>query len=128
MTGNSQFSSSSVPCTGNRKAKIVDGSFVVVAGKGSIVISPFFTLKNVIHVPLSLYNLLSVNQITLDLRCRVICLSSHCEFQDLASGTMIGNARNNNGIYMFNVDSLLGLQDQKTCFNSIFTSRNSDIM
>ncbi|XP_073121790.1 uncharacterized protein [Henckelia pumila] len=111
MTGSSQLFSSYIPCAGNQRVKIVDGSLASVAGKGTVVISPFLTLKNVLHVPPLSYNLLSISKLTFDLKCRVIFLSSHCEFQDLASGTMIGNARQDGGLYSLAAQSFLGSRD-----------------
>lgn len=93
MTGTSEFFSSYTPCAGNQKVKIADGSFAVVAGKGTVSISPFLNLKDVLHVPHLSYNLLSISKLTFDHNCRVNFWASRCEFQDLISGEMIGGAK-----------------------------------
>ncbi|KAI5433313.1 hypothetical protein KIW84_020553 [Lathyrus oleraceus] len=49
MTDESTLFSSYSPCAGNQKIKIAYGSFSAIAGKGSIVLSPMLTLKNVLH-------------------------------------------------------------------------------
>lgn len=36
MTGTTQFFTAYVPCAGNKKVKIVDGTFVLIAGKETI--------------------------------------------------------------------------------------------
>ncbi|WJX71431.1 hypothetical protein P8452_55427 [Trifolium repens] len=49
MTSESTLFSSYSPCAGNQKIKVADGSFSAIAGKGSVVLSPMLTLKNVLH-------------------------------------------------------------------------------
>lgn len=93
MTGSSKLFSSYSPCAGNQRVKIVDGTFLVIVGKGSIVISPNFVLHNVLHVPKISCNLLSVSKLTLDQNCQAKFSSSDCHFQYLTTGRMIGNAR-----------------------------------
>ena len=61
MTGNSQLFSSYIPCAGNQKVKIANGSLATVVGKGTITISPSLVLKNVLHIPHLSYNLLSIS-------------------------------------------------------------------
>ena len=64
-----KFFSSYLPCSGKQKIKVADGSFSLVAGEGSIHISPTLTLHSVFHVPYLNYNLLSIGKITKDLNC-----------------------------------------------------------
>ena len=71
MTGTSELFSSYTPCAENQKVKIVDGSFATVVGKGTIIVSPSLTLKNVLHVPHLTYNLISVRKLALDFNCQV---------------------------------------------------------
>lgn len=66
MTGSSKLFSSYKPCVGNKKIKIANGSFSAIAGKGSVFISPFLTLYNVLHVPNLSCNLLFISKITHD--------------------------------------------------------------
>ena len=101
MTSCSQLFSSYHPCVGNKKIKVANGSFSVIAGIGSIRISSFLTLHNVLHVPNLSCNLLSISKITLDLQYCVNFYPSHCEFQELVSGRTIGSARAIGGLYVF---------------------------
>ena len=71
MTSYSLLFTSHSPSAGNRKIKIVDGSFSAIAGSGSIKISPSITLENVLHVPKLSCNLLSISQLSRDLKCKV---------------------------------------------------------
>ncbi|KAG6503226.1 hypothetical protein ZIOFF_031949 [Zingiber officinale] len=102
MTGISQYFSSYTPSAGNQKIKIAYGSFATVAGKGLVPISQSITLKDVLHVPTLSCNLLSISKFTHDHNCRANFCSSHCEFQDLTSGKMIGDAKQDGGLYLFN--------------------------
>ncbi|WMV18963.1 hypothetical protein MTR67_012348 [Solanum verrucosum] len=52
---------------GNKKVKVVDGSFSAVAGKGTIKLTPFLTLVDVLHVPKLSHNLLSISKLTQNL-------------------------------------------------------------
>jgi hypothetical protein len=63
MTGDSTLFSSYSPCAGNHKIKIADGSFSAIAGKGSVVLSPSLTLKDVLHVPNLSCSLMSVSKL-----------------------------------------------------------------
>ena len=62
MTWSSKLFSSYIPCAGNQRVKIVDGSF-------PIVISLVLTLHNVLHVPKLSCNLLSISKLTADQNC-----------------------------------------------------------
>jgi len=70
MTGESTLFSSYSPCAGNQKIKVADGSFSAVAGKGSVVLSPVNTLKNVLHVLNLSCNLMSVSKLAQDTNCQ----------------------------------------------------------
>ncbi|WJX66879.1 hypothetical protein P8452_51386 [Trifolium repens] len=83
MTGDSTMFSSYSPCAGNHKIKVADGSFSAIAGKGSVVLSPSLTLKDVLHVP--------------NLSCSLM--------SDLNSGKMIGSAKESGGLYYFDIGS-----------------------
>ena len=80
MTGESTFFSSYSPCASNQKIKIADGSFSAIAGKGSVVLSPMLTLKNVFHVPNLSCNLIFVSKLAQDTNCQTIFFRSHCVF------------------------------------------------
>ncbi|KAK2455029.1 hypothetical protein QL285_002518 [Trifolium repens] len=51
MSGDSTLFSSYNACAGKHKIKVAGGSFSAIAGKGSVVLSPSLTVKNVLHVP-----------------------------------------------------------------------------
>ena len=127
MTGTSQLFSSYKPVAGNFKVKIADGSYANVAGKGPIPLSSNLTLKDVLHVPTLSYNLLSISKFTKDHNCTAHFYSSGCVFQDLTSGEMIGDAKQDDGLYLLNTKPN-GMQDQQTCFNSVVVSGNAEIL
>lgn len=99
MTGESSMFSSYSPCAGNHKIKIADGSLSAIVGKGSVILSPLLTLKNVLHVPILSCNLISITTLTKDINCQANFSHSHCIFKDLNSGKMIGNAKESGGLY-----------------------------
>ena len=66
MTNLSKLFQTYVPCPGNQKIRIADGSFSPIAGKGSVPISKNITLKSVLHVPKLACNLLSVSKLCQD--------------------------------------------------------------
>ncbi|KZV49361.1 hypothetical protein F511_10901 [Dorcoceras hygrometricum] len=101
MTGSYGLFSSYAPCAGNKKIRIADGSLSPIAGIGSITISKTLTLHDVLHVPNLSCNLLSVSKLTTDLKCCVLFSPHLCQFQDSASGMMIGSAREDGGLYYF---------------------------
>ena len=80
-----------------KKAKIANGSFSSIVGKGLIKISEMINLKFVLHVPKLACNLLSVSKLSKDSNCCVTFFESHCIFQDQNSGRTIGSARMING-------------------------------
>jgi len=122
MTNCSHLFSSYSPCAGNRKIKIVDGSFSAIAGIGSIKVSSLITLNNVLNVPK-----LSC-KITQHLKCQDNFYPTHCEFQELASGRMIGNAKENGGLYFFEEGPTPSKPVQSSCFEAMSLSRNHEIM
>ncbi|KAA0066678.1 UBN2_3 domain-containing protein [Cucumis melo var. makuwa] len=92
LKGSSKHFISYVPCAGNEKIRIADGSLALIAGKGQIVPSDGFTLQSVLHVPKLSYNLLSISKITRELHCKAIFLSVSVYFQDMSSRRTIGTA------------------------------------
>ena len=87
------------PCPSNWKTTVADGSLITVAGLGNIQLSPFITLKNVLHVPKLSTNLISIQKLTHDMNCSVFFYPSHCIFQDQVSGKRIGHAKERDGLY-----------------------------
>ncbi|RDX76604.1 Protein HESO1, partial [Mucuna pruriens] len=106
----SKLFSSYSPCAGNKKFRIADGTLSGIAGSGSIPLSPLITFHNVLHVPNSSCNLLSIIKLTLDMNCRVIFYSSGCKFEELALERMIGSAKEVDGLYIFEDGSTLSGQ------------------
>ena len=53
-----------IPCVGNEKIRIVDGSLAPIAGKRQISHYDGLSLHNVLHVPRISDNLLSISKIT----------------------------------------------------------------
>ncbi|KAK3018888.1 hypothetical protein RJ639_002840 [Escallonia herrerae] len=86
---------------GNKKIKIADGSLSLIAGTGSIVLSPSIILHDVLHVPKLSCNLLSISKLTNDLKCQANFYSSRCEFQEMVPKRMIGSVRASGGLYFF---------------------------
>lgn len=80
MTGCSQLFTSYVPNSGSLKVRNVDGSFLAIAGNGTIEISPNIILKYALHVPKLSYNFLSVSKKTRYSDDFVNFLQSTCEF------------------------------------------------
>ena len=70
-----------------------------VVSKGIVSISPNITLHSVLHVPNLSCNLVSISKLTRDLQCVAKFIPSYCEFQDLHTGRMIGNAKECDGLY-----------------------------
>ena len=99
MTQSSHGFISYNPCPSNKKIATADGTLVTVAGQGGVVINQNFILKNVLHVPKLSANLVSIHKLTKDLNCVVTFSSALCKFQDQSTGTMIGLARETNGLY-----------------------------
>jgi hypothetical protein len=128
MTGDSTLFSSYSPCAGNHKIKIADGSFSAIAGKGSVVLSPSLTLKDVLHVPNLSCSLMSVSKLAQDKNCQTNFFRTHCVFQDLNSGKMIGTAKESGGLYYFDIEpqSQLPSKPISSCFESFLVLNNND--
>jgi hypothetical protein len=99
MTFSSKYFSSYSPCSSQRKITIADGSDTTVAGQGDIHINGSLILKNVLHVPNLLANLISIKQLTKDSNCSVTFFPSHCVFQELGTRRKIGRASMRDGLY-----------------------------
>ncbi|KAH9796155.1 retrovirus-related pol polyprotein from transposon RE1 [Citrus sinensis] len=127
MTGCIHFFSSYAPSPDHFKVRIADGSLSVVAGMGTIKITPSIILKSVLHVPKLSCNLLSVSKITKDLNCVAHFSHSSCEFQDLISGRRIGSAREHGGLYYFE-DFNVNKQAHTADCGSLSMSREQKIM
>ena len=78
-------------------------------GKGSICQANLW-LNSILYVLDLRCNLLSIDKLTKDLNCKVTFLPTHCVFQDLILGKMIGNAKEREGLYY--VEDTVGTKDQ----------------
>ncbi|KAK3041993.1 hypothetical protein RJ639_002301 [Escallonia herrerae] len=104
MTGDVSLLHECSSCHENYKVRIADGSLSTVTGIGKVIISERLILNSVLLVPNLSCNLLSISKITQDLNCVVNFSSTHCLFQDLDSGKMIGNAKESKGLYRIRTD------------------------
>ena len=75
------------------------GSIHAISHTGNLIVTPSITLFNVSHVPSFRFNLLSVQQLSRDLKCIVFFFPTFCLFQDLTSKTVIGASETRNGLY-----------------------------
>ena len=98
-----------------------------IVRKWSIRISESITLNPVLHVPNLSCNLLSISQLTKQFNCSGKFLPSHCVFQDLSSGKMIGSAKECEGLYYFDKTDVRG-QCPPTVCNSASNPKESELL
>lgn len=110
MIGDSSILSSYTPCAGNHKIKIVDDSFLTIAGKCSIAVSSMLTLKDVLYIPNLSCGLLYASKLVRDKPYQANFSDSHCVFEDLNSGKTIGCPTQSEGFYYLHIGS------QQPCF------------
>jgi len=99
MTSDASLFQECYPCLKDYKVRIADGSLSLVIGIGKVVISNTLTLQSVLLVPKLTCNLLSVSKLTKDSKCIAKFSPTTCLFQDLDSGKMISNAKEDQGVY-----------------------------
>ena len=106
MPNSSKIFSSYIPCLGNQKIKIVDGTIVNVVGQGDVFLTSL-TLRNALHVPKLSVNLLSIPQITKGpkLLGEVYSIWVFFSFPDLLIGKVIGHAREEGKLYLLEAKS-----------------------
>ena len=117
-----------IPCAGNERIRIADGSLAPIAGKGKIYPCAGLSLHNVLHVPRLSYNLLSISKITHEWNCKAIFLPDSVSFQDLSSGRMIGTARHSRGLYLLDDDTSSSSISRTSLLSSYFTTSEQDCM
>ena len=127
MTDSYPLFSSYTPCPYDIRVKVTNGTLAPVAGKGSVRISDFITLKSVLQVPTLDCNLLSVNKLLKQSNCFAKFLPSHCVFQDLSSEMTIGSAKEQGGLYCLK-DNKVSDQCYIASCNSTSVPENNDIM
>ena len=99
MTGASNLFTSYTPCSGKDKVRVADGSMVPITGRGSVRCTETLSLSPTLHVPDFPINLLSVSSITKSLNCQVLFDPSHCAFQELGTGRVLGTGTVHNELY-----------------------------
>ena len=122
------WSGSDLPCAGNERIRIADGSLAPIAGKGKISPCAGLSLHNVLHVPRLSYNLLSISKMTHEWNCKAIFLPDSVSFQDLSSGKMIGTARHSRGLYLLDDDTSSSSISRTSLLSSYFTTSEQDCM
>ena len=70
--------------------RTANGSISPVTGEGSIILTDTITLDTVLIVPSLAYNLLSVSQITITLKCTITFWPQFCVFQDILTRKILG--------------------------------------
>jgi len=103
ITNNSENLDVSTVYTGNERVLIGNGQSLPISHKGSvsnIVPQSSLVLSNVLVVPDITKNLISISQLTKQLNCQVIFDSSGFVIQDLATRTVLGVGRCENGLYV----------------------------
>jgi len=78
---------------------LVDGSRVSSHGVGTVKIFPFLTIDNVLYVPRSPFNMLSINRLTRSLDCVVSFTNNFVCLQDWSSKQVIGIGCESHGLY-----------------------------
>ncbi|KAK8260202.1 hypothetical protein V6Z12_D13G106000 [Gossypium hirsutum] len=90
--GDSTLFHTYTPCHNKSRIRIANGSYSPVAGIGEIQMTESFSLNKVLHVPNLSYNLLSISKLTKDEK-------------EQKSGRMIGTAKVDDGLYIWNKNS-----------------------
>lgn len=91
-----------------------NGKTISVVQFGDVKIADNITLKNVLHVPVFHYSLLSIGKLTKQLHCGVIFTSDHCILQGpfLKRPLVIGKAHK--GLYLLHLPSKAALSCSST--------------
>jgi hypothetical protein len=84
--------------------KTTNGSSFAVSGVGSLPLTSSMSLSTILHVPHLSGKLLSISQITKELKCSLTFFDTYCVFQDLLTGTMIGLGREQDGLYYLDLN------------------------
>jgi hypothetical protein len=79
--------------------KLPNGNHVTTKYAGTIVISPIFSLKEVLYVPDFNINLISVSNLCHNAHCLVKFTDTSCIIQEQKSLRMIGSAERRDGLY-----------------------------
>ena len=105
MTGNLSLFHTYLPCHDHSRIRIADGSYSLVAGMETVRLTENFSLDKVLHVPNLSYNLLSISKLTKDEKVLVEFSALGCVVQEQELGKMIGTAKVDDGLYVWNKNS-----------------------
>jgi len=78
---------------------VANGSIVPIIGRASVRCTKILSLSPIFYVPNFLVNLLSVSSVTKSHNCRGWFDPSHCAFQKLGTGRILGTGTVHNGLY-----------------------------
>ncbi|KAG7534049.1 Ribonuclease H-like superfamily [Arabidopsis thaliana x Arabidopsis arenosa] len=95
----------------NNSVTLPTGFGVKITGIGTVKLSDFMILKNVLYIPDFRLNLLSVSQLTKDMGYRVSFDENSCMIQDHIKGLMIGKGEQISNLYILEIPSLMKNSD-----------------
>ena len=84
----------------NMHVNLPTGSQASISHIGESLVLTDKTVNGVLFIPEFKYNLLSVSQLTKQLKCAVIFFPDFCVFQDLSNGKVLGIGREDQGLYL----------------------------
>nr|KYP72050.1 hypothetical protein KK1_011337 [Cajanus cajan] len=109
ISGNrSLFSSLSTTCS-LPSITMANGSRATSHGVGTVHLSPSLSIDNVLYVPESLFNLLSLSRLTRSLDCLVSFTKDSVFLQDRSSGRMISTGCESHSLYHLHTSAPTGL-------------------
>ncbi|KAK8918913.1 hypothetical protein KSP39_PZI021058 [Platanthera zijinensis] len=82
---------------------VTNDTITPVSGSADIPLNPSISLRSVLHVPSSLFNLLSVSRLTADLNCSITFTPSSFLMHDRQTQSIIGKERLQNGLYFLDI-------------------------
>nr|KYP72342.1 Retrovirus-related Pol polyprotein from transposon TNT 1-94 [Cajanus cajan] len=88
---------------------MANGSRATSHGVGTIHLSPSLSIDNVLYVPESPFNLLSLSRLTRSLDCLISFTKDSAFLQDRSSGRMIGTGCESHGLYHLRPSAPAGL-------------------
>ena len=81
--------------------KLLNGHLVHATHLGTIQLSTFITLHDVLYVPAFTFNLISISKLVSSTNCKLIFSSNICILQDMTTKVRIGTAEVSCGLYQF---------------------------
>ncbi|KAG7582883.1 Retrotransposon Copia-like N-terminal [Arabidopsis suecica] len=91
----------------NNAVTLPTGMNVRIAGIGTIKLNAHITLHNVLYIPEFRINLLSISQLTRDMKSRVYFDENSCVIQDHTKEQTIGKGNQIGGLYILDTTSVL---------------------